>query len=203
TPEIVVTYPDGNEKLQKGLKYYIRWKDNIEEEVIIELYKDGSFVMIVDTAVSNGVYQWPISTTLSIDSKYKIRVRSKLAQNIFDLSNADFSIIDTISTSAEKESENLPVVFSLMQNYPNPFNPSTIIKYDLPTNANVKLVVYDILGREVAILVNEEKSAGSHQIEWSSATYKYISSGIYIYRIVASVEDEQKFINTKKMLFIK
>lgn len=202
-PGITVTYPNGSEKFQRGLKYYIKWNDNLDEEVIIELYKDEMLSMVLDTAISNGVYQWSVSTTLPVDSKYKIRLRSTANQNLFDLSNDNFSLIDTISTSVEGESEHLPAAYSLMQNFPNPFNPSTIIKYDLPVNAIVKLVVYDVLGREVAILVNEQKSAGSHNVKWSSASNKNISSGIYIYRIVAIVGNEQKFIDTKKMLLIK
>jgi len=70
--------------------------------------------------------------------------------------------------------------YILYQNYPNPFNSSTIIKYQLPEPAFVKLAVYDILGEEVKVLVNESKGAGNHQIEFNSAG---LASGIYIFRI--------------------
>ena len=106
-------------------------------------------------------------------------------------------------TVGVKENEGLPTAFNLYNNYPNPFNPSTLIKYDLPVSANVKLVVYDVLGSEVATLVNENKSAGSHQIEWNAATQKNISSGMYIYKIQANGVNGQQFVNTKKMLLVK
>jgi hypothetical protein len=73
-----------------------------------------------------------------------------------------------------------PGQYVLYQNYPNPSNSSTIIKYDLPEPAFVKLVIYDILGSVVKVLVNESKEAGNHQVEFNSAG---LASGIYIYRI--------------------
>jgi len=85
--------------------------------------------------------------------------------------------------------------FSLSQNYPNPFNPSTQISFSLPKAADVKLVVFDILGREVITLVNEFKQAGNHSIEFNAST---LSSGVYFYRLVTD-----NFTDTKKMLLIK
>ncbi len=105
-----------------------------------------------------------------------------------------------------------PMRFSLEQNYPNPFNPSTVISYSVPPPAgrdlassgagggqlsavsNVKLVVYDILGREVAILVNEKKAPGSYQVTFNAAG---VSSGVYFYRLTAGT-----FVQTRKMLLL-
>lgn len=89
----------------------------------------------------------------------------------------------------------VPVKFSLSQNYPNPFNPSTQISFSLPKAADVKLVVFDILGREVATLVNEFRSAGNHNIEFNASN---LSSGVYFYRL-----ETDNFTDTKKMLLIK
>jgi type IX secretion system substrate protein/Kelch motif protein len=89
----------------------------------------------------------------------------------------------------------IPREFSLSQNYPNPFNPSTKISYALPKAGDVKLVIFDILGREVAVLVNEFKKAGSYDIEFNGAN---ISSGVYFYRI-----ETRDFTDTKKMLLVK
>lgn len=89
----------------------------------------------------------------------------------------------------------IPNYYSLGQNYPNPFNPSTKIKFTLPQPENVKLVVFDILGKEVKTLVNEEKEAGIHEVNFNASS---LSSGVYFYRIVAG-----NFITTKKMLVIK
>ena len=89
----------------------------------------------------------------------------------------------------------MPRQFQLYQNYPNPFNPITTIKYDIVKDVNVKLVVYDILGREVKTLVNEFKKVGSYAIQMDATG---LSSGTYFYRIEAG-----EFVNVKKMMVIK
>jgi len=85
--------------------------------------------------------------------------------------------------------------YELSQNYPNPFNPSTIIQYSLPEKAFVKLRVYDILGKEVAILVNEEKSAGSHSLNFNS---QKLCSGVYFYKLQVN-----NLVIAKKMIIAK
>jgi hypothetical protein len=98
-------------------------------------------------------------------------------------------------TDVKENSAQLPVSYSLSQNYPNPFNPSTKIKYQIPFAGKVLLGVYDLLGREVALLVNREQSAGFYEVEFDGAS---LSSGIYFYRIQAD-----KFSAVKKLLLIK
>lgn len=88
-----------------------------------------------------------------------------------------------------------PVSYSLSQNYPNPFNPATQIKYSIPENGFVTLKVYNILGKEVATLVNENKTAGDYSINFSA---KNLSSGVYFYSIKAG-----NFTQTKKMTILK
>ena len=75
-----------------------------------------------------------------------------------------------------------PTEFALRQNYPNPFNPSTIIKYDLPKASEVLLSVYDLLGREVTVLVNEKREAGYHSVTFNASG---LSTGVYFYRLRA------------------
>lgn len=87
--------------------------------------------------------------------------------------------LSEMMTSVEKE-EILPSEFSLCQNYPNPFNPSTTISYNLASGSNVILKVYDILGREVAMLVNEYKQAGKYEVEFNASS---LASGVYFYQI--------------------
>jgi len=89
----------------------------------------------------------------------------------------------------------LPTEFNLEQNYPNPFNPSTTIKYGIPERTFVELRIYDILGREVEVLVNEEKEAGYYKVNYDAAK---LASGIYIYRLQAG-----SFVETKKMVLMK
>jgi hypothetical protein len=89
----------------------------------------------------------------------------------------------------------IPNVYSLAQNYPNPFNPSTKILFSLPKAGDVKLVVYDILGKEVNVLVNDYRTAGTHQVEFNASN---LASGVYLYRIEAG-----EFSETKRMMLIK
>ena len=89
----------------------------------------------------------------------------------------------------------IPKEFALEQNYPNPFNPETVISYRLPVMSEVMLRVYDVLGREVAILVNEQQKAGYYEIDWNAVNN---SSGVYFYKIQAG-----EFVETKKMILIK
>jgi hypothetical protein len=89
----------------------------------------------------------------------------------------------------------LPTKFALMQNYPNPFNPTTNIAYELPTTAKVVLKVYDVLGREVMTLINQEQAAGRYVQPFNASG---LSSGIYFYRLQAG-----NFVETKKMMLVK
>ena len=88
-----------------------------------------------------------------------------------------------------------PQSYLLNQNYPNPFNPTTMISWQLPESNFVILKIYDVLGNEISTLVNEEKSAGEYEIEFSAENF---SSGIYYYKIVAG-----NFVDVKKMLLLK
>jgi serine protease len=98
-------------------------------------------------------------------------------------------------TEVQRTSAQIPLSFSLYQNYPNPFNPSTKIRYDLPSESHVTLVVYDLLGQEVARLVDVRQSAGQHEIPFSAS---HLSSGIYFYRIQAGTYSE-----IRKMMILK
>jgi len=100
----------------------------------------------------------------------------------------------------------LPVRYYLHQNYPNPFNPNTIIKFDLPARSQVEVSIYDVNGKLVKKLINDQKEAGYHSIEWNGTdTYgRKVSSGIYFYRISAkNLRNGSEFIQTKKMVLLK
>ncbi|MDR3666574.1 MAG: T9SS type A sorting domain-containing protein [Ignavibacteriaceae bacterium] len=88
-----------------------------------------------------------------------------------------------------------PKDYKLAQNYPNPFNPSTTIQYQLPFDSRVSLIIYDILGKEVATLINEQQPAGFKEITFNAQRF---ASGVYIYRLSAG-----KFVDTKKMMVLK
>jgi photosystem II stability/assembly factor-like uncharacterized protein len=99
----------------------------------------------------------------------------------------------------KKISSEIPKEFSLSQNYPNPFNPKTIINYQLAMNSRVKLVIYDVLGREVATLVKEKLQPGTYEVEWNATNFP---SGVYFYKLSAT-GGAGDFTETKKMILIK
>jgi hypothetical protein len=98
-------------------------------------------------------------------------------------------------TDVEQDQSVVPNDFSLLQNFPNPFNPVTTIKYQIPTSGLVTMKVYDVLGNEMASLVNEEKPAGSYNVEFDATNYP---SGIYVYQLKVN-----SYIETKKMVLMK
>ncbi|HRI45528.1 MAG TPA: YCF48-related protein [Ignavibacteriaceae bacterium] len=108
-----------------------------------------------------------------------------------------FGIIDSV-TSIDTENEFNPQDYLLYQNYPNPFNPSTTIKFDIPSNANESIVilkVFDLLGNEVATLLNEAKPSGSYSVDWDASK---LSTGVYFYKLQTG-----SFVSIKKMVLIK
>lgn len=114
-------------------------------------------------------------------------VAGSSGQSVWRRSNNEIGI-QTISN-------NIPSEFKLLQNYPNPFNPSTQIQFDLQKSAFVKLIVYDVLGKEVAQLVNEDLRAGSYSVDWNAGKYP---SGVYFYKILSG-----DYSATKRMVLLK
>jgi hypothetical protein len=102
--------------------------------------------------------------------------------------------------SSEVEVVALPQSYRLENNYPNPFNPQTKIQYSLPEDAKVHLSVYDVLGRQIAELVNEEQSAGYYEKTFTGSS---LSSGLYFYRITTQAQGKSAFTQVKKMLLLK
>ncbi|MCB9250182.1 MAG: T9SS type A sorting domain-containing protein, partial [Ignavibacteriales bacterium] len=97
----------------------------------------------------------------------------------------------------------LPTEFSLSQNYPNPFNPTTSIKFNLPTDSNVKLSVFNVLGEEVAELINNNLQTGYHSVEFNASE---LNSGVYFYKIEAgdpSAGSGHGFVQIRKMMLLK
>lgn len=134
-----------------------------------------------------GLFDWGKIDRLEIVAEQGSLTGTKLWLDEIKIFNPDI-------TSVEENYE-LPSKYYLAQNYPNPFNPETTIKYSLPIGGFVNISVYDLLGREVAKLINEEMSAGSYQIKFNAGN---LSSGIYFYVLRAG-----DFISTRKMMLVK
>jgi hypothetical protein len=98
-------------------------------------------------------------------------------------------------TGIRHENSILPDKYCLTQNYPNPFNPMTSIKFAIPENSFVKISVFDVIGREICVLVNQEKTAGNYIVDFDASQ---LSSGIYYYRLEA-----KDFVEVKKMMLLK
>jgi hypothetical protein len=120
------------------------------------------------------------------------------AESPIPVGAADFTINSDFTlgalTGVEEES-GLPAAFSLGQNYPNPFNPTTMIRYTLAAPSDVRLTVYDMLGREVTTLVNERKEAGAYDVRFDASS---LASGLYFYRLKAGA-----FVETRKLLLLR
>jgi FG-GAP-like repeat/FG-GAP repeat/Secretion system C-terminal sorting domain len=109
----------------------------------------------------------------------------------------------TIVTGIEELMNFIPTDFTLSQNYPNPFNPSTIISFSIPNESFVTLMIYDILGREVAQLVNQQLKTGNYNFSFDAASgSSRITSGVYFYRLTAT-GNAVNFVETKKMILLK
>ena len=118
----------------------------------------------------------------------------------------DISVnLTNVPLPVQEVTEDFPTKCDLKQNYPNPFNPSTVINYQLPVGGDVMLKVYDILGNEVATLVDEFKPAGRYEVEFSAGggsayggNVYNLPSGVYFYQLKAG-----DYIETKKMILMK
>jgi hypothetical protein len=112
-----------------------------------------------------------------------------------DISAWLYTILKPSTTAVEDADVVIPATIALHQNYPNPFNPATTIAYDLPFAANVSLKVYNLLGQQLASLVDETKPAGRHRVTFEASRY---SSGVYLFQLKVGAS-----IQTRKMLLLK
>ena len=133
-----------------------------------------------------------IPTTDIPNGDYKVTVYLKNIGGFDSTFSWNFKLNYPVASTNEP---NEVVDYKLTQNYPNPFNPTTKISFSLPKKENVKIIIYDALGKEIATILNEERNAGNHSIDFNATNF---SSGTYIYRIITS-----GFTETKKMLLLK
>ncbi|MBI5727302.1 MAG: T9SS type A sorting domain-containing protein [Ignavibacteriales bacterium] len=148
--------------------------------------------------------RYSIEENLLVDGEtYSWRIRAKnpggAPENISDWSQPQIFTVGPSQSLSGRTAVNTE--YSLKQNYPNPFNPSTSISYSISENSIVKLTVYDMLGREVASLVNTQQMSGSYSAVFNAS---HLSSGVYIYRLDASpLNGKQGFSDIKRMILIK
>lgn len=168
-----------------------------------------SAILIIENAPpwNNGPYYTanPYYHT-SADSSGTLNMN--LVRKVTQLSLASVAFMSAV-TDINEEDENFVLKdFFLYQNYPNPFNPSTVINYNVPVASRVNITVYDLLGRQVAILVDEVKQAGKYETKFNAIDNEFqsLSSGLYFYRLNAQQLDAGKSSNftvTKKMMLMR
>jgi len=145
--------------------------------------------VIGDTTIG---MQGAVNSKLSSNTKYFWRVKALSSGAMSSFSAVWSFITSTITSINDRE---IPKEYQLRQNYPNPFNPTTVISYGLPKNTFVTLGIYDELGREVKLLVNEWENAGDHSVNFDASS---LPSGAYFYHFKAG-----SYTATKKLLLLK
>jgi len=146
----------------------------------------------------NGLSWFPMSANSGEQTYYidAVNQNNKIFAFCITYQGSILKLQDTVfAIGIKNKSNKIPKLSNLYQNYPNPFNPSTTIKFDLPVYTHVSLKVYNVLGKEIEILLDEHLKVGSYEIEWNA---KDFPSGIYFYRILAG-----DYTNSHKMIFVK
>ncbi|MFQ6674326.1 MAG: T9SS type A sorting domain-containing protein, partial [Fidelibacterota bacterium] len=166
----------------------------------VELSNNGTDWTTVATITGLGVVRYEIIDVSSYINEPELRLRFRMTSDdsvTFSGWSVDdvYLLVDTTLSVVEEAQASLPEKFSLEQNYPNPFNPTTTIAFSLPRSGNVELVVYDLLGREVATLLNGWRPAGRHEVVWNASA---MATGVYLYRLKSG-----DFAKTKKLLLLK
>ncbi|RMD86334.1 MAG: T9SS C-terminal target domain-containing protein [Calditrichaeota bacterium] len=169
-------------KVQKAQKYHFQIaKDENFTELVLE---DSSLVDTtkeIQTLKDSTTYFW------------RVRAGNSFGWGLF-ADQFTFTLL-LKTTSVESINSDLPQSFILKQNYPNPFNPKTTIVYALPKSTEVSLIIYDLLGHQIANLVKEHQEAGLYRVIFDASN---LPSGLYFYRLKAG-----KFVQTKRMLLLK
>jgi tetratricopeptide (TPR) repeat protein len=179
-----------NDQFENAINAYnnvIRTDSSGEEGISARFEELYSYLIIKkDISAANKI----LADIKEINSQSpEVQMRIKNAEHLINGSNK------TLNKNAKLVSISAPKSYELSQNFPNPFNPSTTIRYQIPKPSLVTLKVYDILGREVATLVNENKIEGSYDFSFNASRF---ASGVYIYQL--RVND---FVASKKMLLLK
>jgi len=176
------------------------------ESVKLEtFYSKEDSVLVMPLINANGVMNYSVSAALDtilmkngFSFNYRIVARDKgiIPETSYAPDTGYYKCVWNGTTGIDDDIQ-YPQTFSLSQNYPNPFNPSTIISYQLPKAGNVTLKVFDVLGNEIATLVDEYRNAGSYDVQFTMNNVQ-LSSGIYFYQLKAG-----EFVETKKMILLK
>ncbi len=175
----------------------------IQDKNLISVAITKTGIVFVGSYFNGDVYEsldggetWSTFTTLG----YPVRcLFVDPVNNIYAAAAGKLFWSSTPMSVVQTDDADLPRQFALAQNYPNPFNPSTTIRFDVPQRSRVTLTVFDLLGRRVALLVNDVVAAGSHEVVWNAR----VASGIYFCRVEAVANSDKKYTQTIKMMLVR
>jgi hypothetical protein len=139
-PMIIVTAPNGGEQWRRGLDFFIRWSDNIDEDVVLELYKGGTFVRTIRTFSSIGAYEWEVDLDLEPGCDYSIKIKSSENEAIFDMSDDTFAIDPPDTTPPEFELSVTPAILWPPNHKMVLITPSWTVSDDSDPSPDVSLV---------------------------------------------------------------
>ncbi|MDP4196110.1 MAG: T9SS type A sorting domain-containing protein, partial [Bacteroidota bacterium] len=191
---LVLLSPAEKAKLTIGSIQPIQWKYYNVTNIKLEYSADGGITwstIVSSTPAKNGAYNWKVPNNPSEFCLVRVTDLSN-TQNT-DITKSYFAITNV--DAVERVDNSVPTDYALLQNHPNPFNPTTMIRFRIPVSAFVVLKVYDLMGKEVCTLVNEEKSAGTYDVNFNASS---LANGIYLYKIQAG-----SYVATKKLLLLK
>ena len=202
-PSVTVIQPNGGEVLYIGQVYTIMWdaSDNVGiDTTIVEYSVDSgqSWWVIAELSGDPGSFDWTVTGPPSTHCRVQVTCCDAVGECGSDMSDEDFCppykrAVRTFSIVGKDVA--LPGDFLLAQNYPNPFNPTTRIAFDLPSDCEVELSIFNVLGQKVETLIGRELVAGHHTITWNAAS---VPSGVYYYTITAG-----EYTATKRMILMK
>ncbi|GBD92398.1 hypothetical protein BMS3Abin04_03133 [bacterium BMS3Abin04] len=188
--------------------FVITWKDerngNYHYDIYAQRYLNNGTTLGSNFRVTNTGEKMQFSPAVKL---WNNRIYNTWTDNRAGGTGFDIwaNVLDWSDPVGIKESGNeLPAIFSLHQNYPNPFNPSTTIKYEIPSqnavgtshDLSVRLIIYDILGREIVTLVNEQQKPGYYEVQFTSNNGQ-LTSGVYFYKIQAG-----SYVEVKRMILL-
>lgn len=150
---------------------------------------------VLDTVLTDTTFK--LTRVLALNKKHYWRVRARNTLGTGEWSSTFGFQTTAVNDVKEDKKDQIVREYSLKQNFPNPFNPSTVIRYSLAKEGNVRLSVFDVLGKEVAVLVDRNQNAGSYSVDFNSNQHN-IPSGIYFYTLRTG-----SFVSTRKMIIIK
>jgi hypothetical protein len=191
TGEIQILHPSSDTTLDAN-HILIKWSENESTDYnIIELSEDPDFISMIDSIVIEDTTSYQF-TDLITNKDYYWRLKG--ANN---MGYTSYTPVRSFTTGAltSSESENIPSSFSLRQNYPNPFNPVTQIEFEVPFASEIRLEVFDVLGRSVRVLADGLYGAGAHSVSFEASD---LPSGLYMYRLTSA-----DYVQTRSMQLVK